>query len=37
MLEEMGNRTDWGDLLSPEAVRVPIPEEERGRWRRPDW
>jgi outer membrane protein TolC len=37
MMEEMGKRTDWGDLLSPDAVQVPIPEEERGRWRRPDW
>ena len=36
-LEEMGQRTDWGDLLSPDAVQVPIPEAERGRWRKPDW
>ena len=37
MLEEMGKRTDWGDLLSPDAVQVPIPDAERGRWRKPDW
>ena len=36
-LEEMRQRTDWGDLLSPDAIQVPIPEEERGRWRKPDW
>jgi outer membrane protein TolC len=36
-LEEMRQRTDWGDLLSPDAIQVPIPEEERGRWRSPDW
>ena len=36
-LEEMSQRTDWGDLLSPGAVQVPIPEAERGRWRKPDW
>jgi NodT family efflux transporter outer membrane factor (OMF) lipoprotein len=37
MLEEMGRRTDWGDLLSPTAVQEPVPEEQRGRWRKPDW
>jgi hypothetical protein len=37
MLEEMGRRTDWGDLLSPTAVQERVPEEQRGRWRKPDW
>jgi NodT family efflux transporter outer membrane factor (OMF) lipoprotein len=37
ILDEMSERTDWGDLLSPTAVQDPIPEERRGRWRRPDW
>jgi len=37
-LEEMRQRTDWGNLLAPEqALQLQIPPEERGRWRRPDW
>jgi len=36
-LEEMQRRTDWGDLLSTGAAPQPLPETDRGRWRRPDW
>ena len=34
--EAMSERTYWGDLLEPGAVE-PVPEEERGRWRLPDF
>jgi NodT family efflux transporter outer membrane factor (OMF) lipoprotein len=37
MLEEMSRRTDWGDLLAPEAIELPASAEGRSRWRRPDW
>lgn len=33
--EKMHNRTDWGRLLSPEAVETPS-EGQRKKWRRPD-
>ena len=36
-IEEMQKRTDWGDLLMPEAVETPATAEERKQWRRPDW
>ena len=35
-LEEMAERTDWGELLEPGATDLP-PEEERDGWRSPDW
>ena len=34
--EEMRIRTNWGRLLSPEEVEPPS-EEERMKWRWPDW
>ncbi len=36
-IEEMQKRTDWGDLLMPEAVEKPAAADERKQWRRPDW
>ncbi|MBW1997399.1 MAG: TolC family protein [Deltaproteobacteria bacterium] len=33
---EMQQRTDWGDLLSPEKLETP-PDKERLKWRSPDW
>jgi NodT family efflux transporter outer membrane factor (OMF) lipoprotein len=36
-LEEMQKRTDWGDLLKPEAVETPAAPEQRKQWRWPDW
>ncbi len=33
--QEMQERTNWGELLEPEAI-VPVPVEDRGRWRAPD-
>lgn len=34
VLQEMGNRTDWGELLDPEALKTEKSEENR---RNPDW
>jgi NodT family efflux transporter outer membrane factor (OMF) lipoprotein len=36
-MEEMENRTNWGDLLEPETLVTPASAKERQRWRRPDW
>jgi NodT family efflux transporter outer membrane factor (OMF) lipoprotein len=36
-MEEMQKRTNWGDLLEPEALVKPASAKERRRWRRPDW
>ena len=36
-LEEMEKRTNWGDLLEPEALVTPPSAKERQRWRLPDW
>jgi NodT family efflux transporter outer membrane factor (OMF) lipoprotein len=36
-LEEMERRTNWGDLLEPEALVTPASAAERQQWRRPDW
>jgi hypothetical protein len=36
-MEEMEKRTNWGDLLKPEALVTPASARERQRWRRPDW
>jgi NodT family efflux transporter outer membrane factor (OMF) lipoprotein len=33
----MGERTDWGELLGPEAMDVPKPGEASETFRRPDW
>ena len=33
--EEMRERTDWGDLLEPGAIKS-VPENERGKWHAPD-
>ena len=35
--EAMQQRTNWGDLLQPEALATPATAEERGQWRGPDW
>jgi NodT family efflux transporter outer membrane factor (OMF) lipoprotein len=34
--EEMKVRTNWGDLLEPEE-HEPVAEEDRGKWRAPDF
>ena len=36
-MEEMQQRTNWGDLLEPGALTTPVSDEERRQWRRPDW
>jgi outer membrane protein TolC len=36
-IEEMENRTDWGDLIQPKALETPATAEERNKWRSPDW
>jgi NodT family efflux transporter outer membrane factor (OMF) lipoprotein len=36
-IEEMQQRTNWGDLLEPEAVATPVSAKERRQWRWPDW
>jgi NodT family efflux transporter outer membrane factor (OMF) lipoprotein len=36
-IEEMRKRTDWGNLLMPEAIETPAAGEERKNWRWPDW
>jgi outer membrane protein TolC len=36
-IEEMQQRTSWGDLLEPGALATPASDEERRQWRRPDW
>jgi hypothetical protein len=37
--EEMTQRTNWGGLLKPEQAETVSAEaeEDRGRWRWPDW
>jgi outer membrane protein TolC len=34
--DEMRERTNWGGLLETGSV-APVPKEERGKWRRPDF
>ena len=34
---EMAKRTNWGDLLSPEKLKVPPSEEVDRLFNRPDW
>jgi NodT family efflux transporter outer membrane factor (OMF) lipoprotein len=36
IMEEMKNRTDWGNLLTPAKIEIP-PEERDKMWRSPDW
>jgi hypothetical protein len=36
IMEEMKNRTDWGNLLSPAKMEIP-PEERDRAWHQPDW
>jgi hypothetical protein len=36
-IEAMRQRTNWGDLLEPEAVVTPAEAKERQQWRWPDW
>jgi len=36
-IEEMQRRSNWGDLLEPEALATPASAEERRQWRWPDW
>jgi outer membrane protein TolC len=36
-INEMQQRTNWGDLLEPEAVVTPASAKERQQWRWPDW
>lgn len=35
--QDMAKRTDWGGLLEAQEVKQVANEEDRGRWRRPDW
>jgi NodT family efflux transporter outer membrane factor (OMF) lipoprotein len=35
--QQMAERTDWGQLLDPEAVKIENTPEEYDKWRRPDW
>ena len=36
-IDEMHQRTNWGDLLEPEAVVTTVSAKERQQWRWPDW
>ena len=36
-IEEMDQRSNWGELLEPDALATPASAEERRQWRRPDW
>jgi NodT family efflux transporter outer membrane factor (OMF) lipoprotein len=36
-ITEMQQRSNWGDLLEPDALATPASAEERRQWRRPDW
>jgi NodT family efflux transporter outer membrane factor (OMF) lipoprotein len=36
-IEEMQQRSNWGDLREPEALATPASAEERQQWRWPDW
>jgi NodT family efflux transporter outer membrane factor (OMF) lipoprotein len=36
-MDEMQQRTNWGDLLEPKAWATPASAEERQQWRWPDW
>ena len=36
-IDTMRQRTNWGDLLEPEAVVTPASAKDRQQWRWPDW
>jgi NodT family efflux transporter outer membrane factor (OMF) lipoprotein len=36
-VEQMEKRTDWGNLIRPEALETPATPEGRQQWRPPDW
>ena len=36
-IDAMKQRTNWGDLLEPEAVVTPASTKDRQQWRWPDW
>ncbi len=36
-MDQMQQRTNWGDLLEPEAVVTTVSAKERQQWRWPDW
>jgi outer membrane protein TolC len=36
-VEEMAQRTDWGNLIQPKEIETPATPEERRKWRSPDW
>ena len=36
-IEEMEQRTDWGNLIQPKELETPVTAEERQQWRWPDW
>jgi len=36
-MEEMKKRTNWDELLDPEALATPASAKERQQWRWPDW
>jgi NodT family efflux transporter outer membrane factor (OMF) lipoprotein len=36
-IQEMQNRTDWGNLIQPKELETPATAEERQQWRWPDW
>jgi NodT family efflux transporter outer membrane factor (OMF) lipoprotein len=36
-MEQMEKRTNWGNLLEPEALATPASAKERQQWRWPDW
>ena len=35
--QQMRNRTNWGDLLTPTKLETPPPDEVKPGWRSPDW
>ncbi len=36
-INEMEERTDWGNVIQPKALETPATAEERKQWRWPDW
>jgi hypothetical protein len=35
--QEMEKRTDWGNLLTPTKLETPSTDEDKLRWRMPEW
>jgi len=35
--KKMQNRTNWGNLLTPEKLETPLADEDKLRWRSPEW